>query len=328
MVAIDRVCVVGAGTIGSLYAGHLARVAHVSVLVRRPEHAQALRRGLRVSGKSDFTVELEAGVHPADLSPPALVIIAAKATQLEATAASLAGHWPDATVMTVQNGLGAEEVVRRHGSWPVISAVTFMSGVRHGDDHVEYELDTATWLGPYAGTETSFEVVGEAAQLIVRSGLSAEAFSDLRPAQWSKLIFNSAVNTVAALTGLPHVSAFAATEQLSDLGHVVQGLMDEGKAVARAAGVMLHEDPWEMNVRAVTRGETLAAGGTYAHLPSMLEDVLHERRTEVDFITGALVREAERLDVPAPLSAAVWRLVVGREASWRLADQQQDVVLA
>ena len=56
--------------------------------------------------------------------------------------------------MTIQNGLGAEELVRTHGDWPLISAVTFMSGVRHDDAHVEYELDTETWLGPFAGTAT------------------------------------------------------------------------------------------------------------------------------------------------------------------------------
>ena len=59
-------------------------------------------------------------------------------------------------MMTVQNGLGAEEVVARHGAWPIISAVTFMSGIRHSDCHVEYELDTATWMGPWAQTATPY----------------------------------------------------------------------------------------------------------------------------------------------------------------------------
>ena len=55
-------------------------------------------------------------------------------------------------MMTVQNGIGSEEVVQRHGDWPIVSGVTFMSGTRHSDTHVEYELDTPTWLGPFAGT--------------------------------------------------------------------------------------------------------------------------------------------------------------------------------
>jgi 2-dehydropantoate 2-reductase len=84
--------------------------------------------------------------------------------------------------------------------------------------------------------------------------------------------------------------------------------------VADAAGVTLHEDPWEMNVLAVRRGETQASD--YAHVPSMLEDVRAQRPTEVDFITGALVREAERLGVPVPLHTTMYRLVKGKEAAF------------
>ena len=80
------------------------------------------------------------------------MILACKGTDLDAVAARLAGHWPDATLMTVQNGIGADEIVARHGDWPLLAAVTFMSGTRHEDTHVQYVLDTATWIGPARGT--------------------------------------------------------------------------------------------------------------------------------------------------------------------------------
>jgi 2-dehydropantoate 2-reductase len=290
--------------IGSLYAGHLARVCEVSVLCRREEHARALNeQGLTVSGRHAFTSRVVAATDPAELPEPELAIVATKGTELASAAARLEGHWPATAVMTVQNGLGAEDVFpgRR-----VISAVTFMSGTRHSDAHVEYILDTETWLGPYG--DTPYELVEETAALIVESGLKAQAFRDLRPAQWSKLIFNATVNAVAALTGLPHDPHFAAREQLSDLGYLVQDLMDEGKRVAEAAEVELHEDPWEMNVLATQRGSR--------HYPSMLEDVEAHRPTEIDHITGALVREADRLGVAVPLHTALYRLVKAREASW------------
>lgn len=291
--------------IGSLFAGHLGRVCDVSVLCRREEHARALNdRGLRVSGRSDFTVNVHAATDPAELPEPELAIVATKTTELAAAAERLGAHWPGAAVMTVQNGLGAEAAFpgRR-----VISAVTFMSGTRHADTNVEYILDTETWLGPYG--ETSFELVEEVAALIVESGLKARAFRDLRPAQWSKLIFNATVNAVAALTGLPHDWHFAAREHPGDLGQLVFELVEEGKAVAAAAGVDLHEDPWEMNVHATRRGSR--------HYPSMLEDVEARRPTEIEHITGALVREADRLGVPVPLHLALYRLVRAREASWQ-----------
>ena len=304
---IERVCVVGGGVIGSLLAGHVARVAEVSVLCRREEHARALEeQGLRVSGRSDFTASLRAATDPAALPEPDLVVVATKTTELETAAARLSGSFADATVMTIQNGLGAEEIVRRHGGWPLLSAVTFMSGTRHSDTHVEYILDTETWVGPYEATTR--EDAERVATLISSSGLKARSFSDLRPAQWSKLIFNATVNAVAALTGLPHDHRFAERDRLEDLGHLVHELVEEGKSVAAAAGVELHEDPWEMNVLATHRGS--------AHYPSMLEDVEARRPTEIDLITGSLVREAERTGVPVPLHTALLRLVKAREASY------------
>ena len=181
-----------------------------------------------------------------------------------------------------------------------------MSGTRHDDTHVEYILDTETWLGPYNGT--TYERVEELADLLRQSGLKARPFEDLRPAQWSKLIFNATVNAVAALTGLPHDAHFAREERLDDLGHLVHALIDEGKAVAAAAGIELHEDPWEMNVLATQRGS--------AHYPSMLEDVEARRPTEIELITGALVREAERLHMPVSLHTTLLRLIRAKEASW------------
>src|SRR5919204_6384891 len=175
--ALERVCVVGGGVIGSLYAAHLARSVDVTVLTRRNQHAAALaEHGLTVSGKAEFTSTLRATRDPAELGDADLAIVATKATDLEAAARALEGRVASATVMTIQNGLGAEELVSAHGSWPLISAVTFMSGVRHGDAHVEYELDTETWLGPFAGTETPQERVAEVEALLIASGLRGRAF--------------------------------------------------------------------------------------------------------------------------------------------------------
>lgn len=311
---IRSVCVAGAGAIGSLFAGHLGSQVETKVLVRRQEHADRLNRdGLKISGKSDLQTTVLASTDPAELNDTDLVIIATKASAVEPVAKGISGHFPGATIMTVQNGLGCEDVVAQYGHWPMISSITFMSGVRHSDVHVEYELDTETWLGPWIKHGASQEFSEAVAELIRRSGLQARAFEDVRPAQWSKLLFNSVVNSIGAVTDLPHIKAFAKTENITDLGRLVSAMMDEGKRVARAQGIELYEDPWEMNVKAVSHGKT---GETdYAHVFSMLDDVRSKRLTEADWLTGAILREANRLGIAAPIHEVMYALVKAIEHS-------------
>ena len=316
---MKKVCVIGCGAIGSLYAAHLARVAEVWAFVRRDDHADALKQhGLRVSGKHNFSVSLKATTRAAELPGDLdLGIVATKATQVEEAMTQVGKHFGRGAIISAQNGLGSEEIIAGHTRGLVIRGTTFMSGTRHGDTHVQYELDTATWLGPFEPRQTPSAVVREAAELIVAGGLKAEALQDARPAQWSKLIFNASVNGVSALTGLPHSPHFAAEEKLDDLGHLLHELIEEGKRVAAAVGVKLHEDPWAMN----------KIGAMTNHPTSMLYDVRHQLPTEVDFLSGAIAREAQRVGVAAPLHTAVYRLVKGKEASWTFQEENRPVAV-
>ncbi|HXY04648.1 MAG TPA: 2-dehydropantoate 2-reductase, partial [Terriglobales bacterium] len=308
--------IVGCGAIGSLYAAHLARVAEVFAFVRREDHARALdREGLTVSGRHEFHVKLKATTHADEIPDCELAIVATKATQVKDSIACVGRHFNQGAVISAQNGLGSEEIIAQHTSGQVIRGTTFMSGTKHSDTHVQYELDTATWLGPFEPRGTPYAVVHDAADLIKASGLKAEALDDARPAQWSKLIFNASVNGVSALTGLPHSPHFSDEAGISSLGHLLHELIDEGKRVAAAVGVQLHEDPWEMN----------KIGAQTNHPPSMLYDVRRQLLTEVDFLSGAIAREAQRLGVPAPLHAAVYRLIKGKEASWTYEDENRPV---
>jgi len=313
---MKRVCIVGCGAIGSLYAAHLARVCEVWTFVRRAEHARVLNRdGLRVSGKHEFQVSLRATSDPGELPECQLAIVATKATQVQESIKAVGARFDRGAVISAQNGLGSEEIIAEHTRGQVIRGTTFMSGTKHGDTHVQYELDTATWLGPFEPRNTPFSLIKEAADLIVASGLKAEALTDARPAQWSKLIFNSSVNGVSALTGLPHSPHFADESDSSSLGHLLHALIEEGKRVAAAVGVQLHEDPWAMN----------KIGAMTNHPPSMLYDVRNQLLTEVDFLSGAIAREAARAGVAAPLHTAVFQLLKGKEASWSFQDENRPV---
>jgi 2-dehydropantoate 2-reductase len=315
---MKRVCIVGCGAIGSLYAVHLARVVEVWAFVRREEHALALERdGLRVSGKHEFHVSLKATSRPEEIPDCDLAIVATKARQVEESFAPVGHHFNHGAVLSAQNGLGSEELIAEHTHGQIIRGTTFMSGTRHSDTHVQYELDTATWMGPFEPRHTPFAVVKEAAELIVAGGLKAEALPDARPAQWSKLIFNASVNGVSALTGLPHSPHFADETRPASLGHLLHDLIEEGKRVAEAAGVRLHEDPWAMN----------KIGAMTNHPPSMLYDARHQLPTEVDFLSGAIAREARRAGVSAPLHTAVYQLIKGKEASWTYKEENRDAVV-
>jgi len=313
---MKRVCIIGCGSIGSLYGAHLARVAEVWAFVRRADHARAINDdGLRVSGTHEFHAELRATNDPTALPEFDFGIVSTKATQTLEALSPVAHLFKNGAILSSQNGLGSEEVIAGIANTYVMRGTTFMSGTRVTDTHVRYELDTATWMGPFEPTKTPFPLVQEAAELINSSGLKAVALQDARPAQWSKLIFNSSVNAVSALTELPHTYHYAQEEKFGDLGHLLHALIEEGKNVAAAVGVRLYEDPWEMN----------KIGAQTDHPPSMLYDIQHKLETEVDFLGGAIAREAQRAGIPAPLHTALYRLIKGKEVSWTYVAREKAV---
>lgn len=304
---MTRVCIIGCGSIGSLYAAHLACVAEVWAFVRRPEHAKAINEnGIRVTGNHQLHGTLHASNNPADLPQFDLGIVSTKATQTSDALRPIAHLFQKGAILSSQNGLGGEEIIANLANTYVIRGTTFMSGTRHSDTHVQYELDTATWMGPFEPTNTPFSIVKKAAELINSSGLKAVALEDARPAQWSKLIFNSSVNAVSALTELPHSFHYAEEKQFTDLGHLLHTLIEEGKSIAASLGIKLYEDPWEMN----------KIGAQTNHPPSMLYDIRNKLSTEVDFLGGAIAREAHRAGIPAPLHTALYRLIKAKEISW------------
>ena len=305
-----RICIVGCGAVGSLFAANLSQLDDVEVwaydLAR--EHVDAINRdGLRLSGAGDVVGRLHATTDAAELPPCEFGIVATKAMHTEAAIQSAAHAFKEGCVATVQNGLGNEELVAAHVE-RVIRGTTFPAGKVLAPGHVQWDVKGDTTLGPFEPQPAPFDQIERLADACTRAGMPTQAVQDARSPQWRKVIFNATVNGVAALTGLPHDWHFAAEDGVADLGHLVHDLVDEGKRIAAAAGIELHDDPWEMNVLATKRGS--------AHYPSMLEDIEAQRATEVELIGGALVREAEKHGVDAPLHTALYRLVKAREASY------------
>jgi 2-dehydropantoate 2-reductase len=300
-----RICVVGCGAIGSLYAAHLARLDDVEVWAVDPwaEHMAAIdEAGLRVTGRDAFVAPVRARTSAADVPPCELGIVATKAEHTRAAVAAASRVFADAAVASVQNGLGNEEVLAELVP-RVIRGTILPAGVVTAPGVVRYDAPGDTWLGPFEPRPASRDEVALLASLLNRSGLRTHALADARGPQWDKVIFNSATSPLAALTGLPMGPL------CSDPALRVQidALVAEAQAVCAAVGITLSDTS-----RMLDEAIEVAAD----HKPSMLQDVLARRRTEVDVLNGGVAAQGRAAGVPTPRHDAMVALVHGLERSW------------
>lgn len=302
-----KICIVGCGAVGSLFAAHLAKAGEAEIWAYDvwKEHTEAIRKnGLRLSGAAEFTARLHATSDAKELPRCDYGIVATKAIHTRNAIVQTAHAFGDTSaVCSVQNGVGNEEILAEHVKY-VIRGTTFPAGHPIAPGHIGYDIKGDTWIGPFEPTQTPMQQVDELAGLMTRSGMNTIALKDARGAQWTKLIFNASTNPVGALTLLHHRAA----TRFSPTGTLFEDLIAEGEAVARALGIELHGDPRQL----VQKG----ANAPGKHRASMLQDVLAKRQTEVDFMNGAVVTRGEEAGVPTPLNRALWQLIKGLEHSW------------
>jgi 2-dehydropantoate 2-reductase len=302
-----KICIVGCGAIGSLYAAHLASLPDVEVWAydASSEHVDAINtHGLRLTGHIELTAPVHATTDPAAIPPCDVGIVAVKAMLTEPAMAATAGVFGDAAVCSVQNGIGSEEVLARHVP-RVMRGVCLPAGRVAAPGVVHMDAPGTTWIGPFEPQPAEHDEIAQLADALNRAGMPTEARDDARGAQWTKLLFNAATNPLAALTGLTH-------GELCDdpsLRATARALVAEGRAVADGLGIVLDGDPDELIDR--------AARDNHGHRPSMLQDVLARRPTEIDALNGGIVRAGEQAGVPTPLHATITALVAGLEAGWR-----------
>jgi 2-dehydropantoate 2-reductase len=303
-----RVCVVGCGAVGSLFAANLAQLEDVEVwaydLAR--DHVEAINAGgLRLSGAGELVGRVSATSDAAELPPSDFGIVATKAMHTESAIAATAHVFAEGAVCSVQNGLGNEEALARHVA-RVIRGTTFPAGRVVEPGRVQWDVKGDTTIGPFEPSPAPLEEVERLAEACTRAGLPTTAVADARGPQWRKVIFNAATNPVGALTGLTHGRVC----EDPALRRLVSGLVDEGKAVADAQGIVLDADPEEL-IDHAARPEV-----AYDHKASMLQDVEARRETEIDYLNGGIVRFGREHGVPTPLNEGILALVKGLERSW------------
>jgi 2-dehydropantoate 2-reductase len=303
-----RVCVVGCGAVGSLFAANLGTLEDVEVwafdLAR--EHVEAINRdGLRLTGAGEVVGKVSATAEAAELPACDFGIVATKAMHTDSAISATAHAFTAGCVATVQNGIGNEEVLARHVE-RVIRGTTFPAGKLIAPGVVQWDVKGATTLGPFEPRPAPGAEIERLAEALTRAGMPTNAVADARGPQWRKVIFNAATNPLGALTGLTHGRV---CEQ-PRLRRLASQLVEEGKAVASAQGIELDSDPEEL-IDYAARPEV-----AYGHKASMLQDVEARRQTEVDFLNGGIVEFGRRYGVPTPGHEMIWALVKGVEASW------------
>ncbi len=303
-----KICIIGCGAIGSLYAAHLARLDDVEVWAFDLDrgHVGAINKnGLRLTGLSDFTATVQARTEVDEIPECELGIIATKTMFTRSAMAAVAPIFRDGAVCSVQNGIGNEELVAEYAP-RVIQGTIFSAGHITAPGVVNHDAGGKTWIGPFATNPASMAEVERLADALNRSGMDCLALADARGAQWTKLIFNSASNAMGALTRLPHG---VACDQ-DGVRKVMSVLVGEGVAVAAALGITLDSDPEAL----IDYGREKA----YYHPPSMLQDVIAQRLTEVDALNGGIARLGRELGIPCPMNEACAAIIKGLEASWSL----------
>ena len=303
-----KICIIGCGAIGGLYAAHLARLDDVEVWAFDLDrgHVDAINEnGLRLTGLSDFTATVHARTVVDEIPECELGIIATKTMFTRSAMAAVAPIFRNGAVCSVQNGIGNEELVAEYAP-RVIQGTIFPAGHITAPGVVNHDAGGKTWIGPFATNPASMAEVERLADALNRSGMDCLALADARGAQWTKLIFNSASNAMGALTRLPHG---VACDQ-DGVRKVMSVLVGEGVAVAAALGITLDSDPEAL----IDYGREKA----YYHPPSMLQDVIAQRVTEVDALNGGIARLGRELGIPCPMNEACAAIIKGLEASWSL----------
>ncbi len=299
------IAVVGVGAMGSIYAGLLADAGNTVLAIDSNEaHVRRINEaGLRITGASgERTVRLQAHTR-APAAPVDLVVIAVKAAHASAAAdASRPLLGPDTLVLTIQNGLGSADAVAAS-----LGGERLMVGVAQGfgaslpePGHAHHNDMKAIRMGAYSDLDP--DAVERVAALWRAAGFDAGAVTDIVAMQWEKLICNVAYSAPCALTGM------TVGELMDDeiMGPVSRAAATEAWTVANALGVGIHvPDP-------VALVRDFAARMPDAR-PSVLLDLEAGRRSEVDVINGAVVREAAKVGRSAPVNMTLTALVRAQE---------------
>ena len=302
-----KTVMIGPGAMGSLFGGLLSRAGEELWLVgyRKEQVETICSVGLTLEeeGKSQI-IPMKATPDVTSVGKADLVIFFVKTYDTErAVSDSLVLEKEDTVFLTLQNGLGNEEAIcKKIDRKKVMLGVTGHGATLLRPGHVRH----AGWGKTFVG-ELDHRITDRAtriAQMFCKAGIETEASPNIHDQVWGKLVVNAGINALTALTGFKNGQLL----DYPETARLMERLVFEAAQVARRKGVHIEEDPIE-KVRK-------AAEATRDNRSSMGQDFDHRRRTEIDAINGAVVREAQALGIPVPFNQAVTDLVKAIEKSF------------
>ncbi|NOY52611.1 MAG: 2-dehydropantoate 2-reductase [Deltaproteobacteria bacterium] len=306
-----RILVMGAGAIGSVFGGFLARAGHQVTLVGRPPHMKTINKaGLEITGIwGDHTVRnLKALTTFPKENSFDIILLTVKSYQTAAAMEeirALAGRTP---VLSLQNGLGNIETIaetvgadRTLGGRVIFGAETPAPGTVR----VTVIAD-AVAIGPVRESAFPFDRAEEIARSIDRAGIPCRAVRKIERFIWGKVLYNAALNAPAAVLGVNYGKLLESEAARGLMYDIIR----EAFAVADAEGIELDwETPEEYREILFSR----LIPPTASHFPSMLRDIQRGKRTEIDALNGALAHRGETRGIPTPVNRTLTRLILYRE---------------
>ncbi len=296
-----KIAIIGAGAMGSLFGGRLALAGEeVWLLDVWEEHVRTIGdKGLSIAtAAKELVSRPRATTRPEDIGRADLVIIFVKSSATRPAAETAAGLLgPETAVLTLQNGYGNAEVIAAVvGKDRVIAGTTAQGATLLGPGRIMHGGSGDTHIGELGGGKT--DRLDKVAACLTRAGIQTFADDNVASLIWGKLVVNVGINALTAITGLKNgeLADYEETRQVLALA------VEEAVRVANAAGVKLPYDNAVEKVLAV-------AVATAQNRSSMLQDLSGGRRTEIDAINGALVREGERVGVATPVNEVLTLLI-------------------
>ncbi len=291
-----QILIFGAGAIGSVIGALLSK-RHDVHLVARPGHAQAIReRGLRIEGAVNGVFSLETHLDAEDVLQPDIIFVTVKAYDTGAALEALTAIAMKARiVVSLQNGLTNLRSFKSIFPDKAVMGVTSMGATLLGPGKVLYAGRGDSIFGHLAGNP---EMSTEVADLFNQAGLSAREDANIEAELWIKGIINASINPLTAILGCQNGELLEDESVL----RVSQLACREAVTVAEGVGVRLPPGDPFMKVKGVMSATAL-------NHSSMLQDLERGKRTEIDEITGEIVRRAEVVGVPVPVNRNLWTMV-------------------